>query len=297
MDNRGPIPEQIVPAERASVYLLAIRRFWWLVVAGAVIAGALAFTISSREQKRYNASAKVLLSNAEPVNLLLHSAAPTSLDPERDLNTDVALVKLDSVALRVRTQLKLPVTTKQLLKEVTVAPQGTTNLVAVTASDSSPRRAAAIANAFAIRYIAVRRLQAQSTYREAAQLAERQLATLSPAQQQGVQALNLREQLHQLETAGALQTGGAQLVDPATVPTSAASPRPKFAAAVGVLLGLLLGAIAAIAVGATRRRLTPLEAVPVATTSRNGAAAEREERERLEHQVPAQPQSTRTVRD
>jgi tyrosine-protein kinase len=297
MNNRGPIPEQIIPAERASVHLLAIRRLWWLVVAGAVIAGALAFTISSQEQKRYDASAKVLLTNAEPVNLLLHSTAAPSLDPERDLNTDVALVKLDSVARRVRAQLKLRVTTTQLLDEVSVAPQGTSNLVAVTARDESPSRAAAIANAFAVRYINVRRSQAQGAYREAAQLAERQLANLSPAQQQGVQSLNLRKQLHQLETAGALQTGGAQLVDPASVPTSAASPRPKFAAAVGALLGLLLGAIAAMAVGATRRRLTPLEAAPVATTSRNGAVADREERERLEHAFPPQPQSTRAVRD
>jgi polysaccharide biosynthesis transport protein len=290
--------EQIVPAERASEHLLAIRRRWWLVVAGAVIAGALAFTVSSHEQKRYDASAKVLLSNTEPVNLLLHSTAAPSLDPERDLNTDVALVKLDSVALRVRAQLKLPLTATQLLDEVRVAPQGASNLVAITARDLSPRRAAAIANAFAVRYIHVRQNQAQTAYRQAAQLAQRQVASLSMAQQQGAQGATLRQQLHQLQAAGALQTGGAQLVDPASVPTSAASPRPKFAAGVGVFGGLLLGALAAIAAGATdRRRLTALEAVPVATTSENGAVADREERERLEHPFRAQPQSTRAVSD
>jgi succinoglycan biosynthesis transport protein ExoP len=290
--------EQIVPAERASEHLLAIRRRWWLVVAGAVIAGALAFTVSSHEQKRYDASAKVLLSNTEPVNLLLHSTAAPSLDPERDLNTDVALVKLDSVALRVRAQLKLPLTATQLLDEVRVAPQGASNLVAITARDLSPRRAAAIANAFAVRYIHVRQNQAQTAYRQAAQLAQRQVASLSMAQQQGAQGATLRQQLHQLQAAGALQTGGAQLVDPASVPTSAASPRPKFAAGVGVFGGLLLGALAAIAAGATdRRRLTALEAVPVAKTSGNGGVADSEERERLEHPFLAQPQSTRAVSD
>ena len=288
--------EQIVPAERASVHLLAIRRRWWLVVAGAVIAGALAFAVSSHEQKRYDANAKVLLSNAEPVNLLLHSTAAPSLDPVRDLQTDFALVKLDSVALLVRAQLKLPLTATQLLREVRVAPLGMSNLVVITARDLSPGRAAAIANAFAVRYIHVRRSQAQAGYREAAELAQRQLASLSPAQQQGAQGATLRQQLHQLQAAGALQTGGAQLVDPASVPTSAASPRPKFAAAVGAFTGLLLGALAAIAAGATdRRRLTALEAVPVATASGNGADSE--ERERLEHPFPAQPQSTSAVVD
>jgi hypothetical protein len=82
------------------------------------------------------------------------------------------------------------------------------------------------------------------------------------------------------------------------VPTSAASPRPKVAAAVGAFIGLLLGALAAIAAGATdRRRLTALEAVPVAKTSGNGGVADSEERERLEHPFLAQPQSTRAVSD
>jgi hypothetical protein len=77
-----------------------------------------------------------------------------------------------------------------------------------------------------------------------------------------------------------------------------ASPRPKFAAAVGVFIGLLLGALAAIGTGVTdRRRLAALEAVPVAATSRPGALWDNEERERVEHPFPAQPQSTRAVRD
>lgn len=297
MAESDAISEQFVPAERAQEYLFAIRRRWWLVLAGAVIAGGLAFTISSHGQKLYDASAKVLLSNAEPVNQLLHSTVAPSLDPERQLNTDIALVKLDSVALRVREHLKLPLTMTQLLDEVSVASQGTSNLVEITARDASPRRAAAIANAFAGRYVTVRRNQAQAAYREAAQLAQRQLESLSPAEQRGAQAVTLREQLHLLQAAGALQTGGAQLVDLARVPTSAASPKPKFAAGVAAFVGLLLGVFAAIAAGGTdRRRGAASEAASRATTSLNGAVADDEERERLEDLLPA-PQSTPAARD
>ena len=68
----------------------------------------------------------------------------------------------------------------------------------------------------------------------------------------------LRQQLHQLQTAGELQTGGAQLVDRAQVPTTAASPRPRFSAIVGALVGAMIGVLAALVAGiADRRRQRP----------------------------------------
>jgi len=257
----------ILPAERASVYVSAIARRWWLVVALAAVAGIVAFTFSSNQPKRYDASARVLLDNAEPVNVLLHAMAPQSFDPERALNTDIALVKLDSVAVRVRKQLKLRLTTAQLLSQVTAAPVGTSNIIAITARDESPKRAANIANAFAVRYVATLRSQAQGSYRSAAQLAKQQLQSLSRVQQRGAQGATLRQQLHQLQVAGALQTGGASLVNAAEVPTKAASPKPEFAVAVGTFLGLVLGALAAISLGAYLRETTP-ERELVAAASR-----------------------------
>jgi uncharacterized protein involved in exopolysaccharide biosynthesis len=281
MNDNGSKWEEIDPAERASVHVDAIRRRWWLVVGLALAAGAVAFMVSSSQTKLYDASAQVVLSSTEePVNVLLHATTPQSLDPERDLSTSVALVKLDRVAGDVRKQLRLPLTTPQLLARVSAAPVGTSNIVAITARSESPKSAAAIANAFAVRYVATLRNQAQEGYQEAAQLARHQLASLGPRQRRGAHGAMLLTQLNQLEVTGALQTGGARFVDPATPPTSPASPRPKFATAVGVFLGLLLGALAAMSLGAAaRRRARVLEPKPVTTNGATSAGLAPRERD------------------
>jgi uncharacterized protein involved in exopolysaccharide biosynthesis len=236
------------------MHMAAVWRRWWLVFGGVLIAGVLAYVISASGEKRYSAQASVLLTPAEPVSILRGLQTPPIGDPEREFNTEIALVKLQSVAAHVIAQQHLLLTPAQLLNEVQVTSQGTSNLIGIIGVDSSPKRAAAIANAFAGRYLQVRRALAQQRYNDAAQLASDELARLSPADRRGAQGEVLRKQMHQFELIGALQTGDAQLVDPATLPTSPSSPRPKFAGLVGALAGLLLGALAAIALGAADRR-------------------------------------------
>ncbi len=248
-DPPGVAYPEIVPAERASSYLLALRRSWWLVLVTTAVAASAAFLISSNQQRRYDATAKVLVGSAgaEPVNVLQHSTVPTSQDPQRDLNTNAALVKTDSIARRVRAQLRLPLSSSQILREVSASPAATSNLIAITVRDPRPARAAAIANAFAREYVDLRRAEAQEPYRKAAEQAQLQLARLSPGDK--ATGIALGQELQRLQVAGALQTGAAQLVDAAAVPTSAATPKPKVAAAVAAFIGLLLGALAAIAAG------------------------------------------------
>jgi uncharacterized protein involved in exopolysaccharide biosynthesis len=247
-------PGYVTPADAASVHIQAIRNRWWMVVLGALVAGAIAYAASASGQKEYAAQASVLLTGAEPVNVLSGTTVPATGDPERDLNTEVALVKLQSVATDVINQLHLSVTPTQLLREVSVTPQGTTNLVAIAATDPKPRQAAAISNAFANRYLVVRRQLAQASYQDAAKLAQQRIDDLSAAQLTQALGRTLRRQMRQLEVTGSLQTGDAQLVDPATPPTSPSAPKPKTAGIVGALLGALIGALAAIAAGAASRR-------------------------------------------
>ena len=77
----------------------------------------------------------------------------------------------------------------------------------------------------------------------------------------------LRAQLAQFEVAGSLQTGNAQLIDPATVPLTPSTPRPKKTALIAGFIGLLVGIGFALALGA----IPPLHVgVPVSV---NGSAA------------------------
>jgi uncharacterized protein involved in exopolysaccharide biosynthesis len=276
---------EVIPAERVSPYLLALRERWWLVLGTTLAAASAGVLMTTLQQSRYDATAKVLLTNAEPVNVLLHSTEAPSQDPERDLNTEAELVKLDSIARRVRKQLGLRVTVRGLLNEVSAAPAGTSNLLAITVRDTRPATAAAVANAFAAAYVALRRHEAQDAYRSAADQAQLRLDRLPPDQYAGAQGVALRKQLQDLQVAGALQTGGAQVVDTASPPTSAATPKPKLAAVVGAFLGFLIGALAAIAVDRMPRswRGEPDDDAPAApSTNGSGALAVQQWAEHLE---------------
>jgi uncharacterized protein involved in exopolysaccharide biosynthesis len=138
--QRPPIDvfPEVIPAQRAVSNLRTIGRFWWVIAICVLLASATGYEISARQAKRYDATAKVLLTNSEPVNVLERRTVGSSLDPERDLNTNVDLVKLATVARSVRAQLKLPLNVTELLKEVRAAPEGTSNVISITARDPSP---------------------------------------------------------------------------------------------------------------------------------------------------------------
>jgi len=246
--------DQVVPTDLASVHLAAIRKRWWLPVSGLVIVGLVAYLVAASGPKRYDASASVLLTSVEPIGLLPGANnGPINPDQERALNTEVALVKLRSTAASIRQQLGLSLTSDDLLSEISVTPQGTTNLIQITARDADPAQAAGIADAFAKQYVAVRRQLAQDAFAQAAGLAAAQLAALTPSQADGPEGHQLKRTLRQLTITGGTLTGETQLVDRATVPTTPATPKPKFPALVGALLGGLLGALAAIGWGAADR--------------------------------------------
>jgi polysaccharide biosynthesis transport protein len=240
---------------RAGDYLRALRRRWWIPIVTGAIAMTAAVLVSLNSAKQYDATAAILFTNSEPIDTLLSTSSSRSLDPERDLNTGVALVRLDSVARRVKSDLHSPLTVRQLLDEVHAAPQGNSNVIEITARDRSPHQAAAIANAFALRYVGFRRSSAREQYNEAGRLAQAQLQALKPDQRTSVEGRSLEARLHELQIASALQTGGVQFVENAKAPTSAATPRPLRNGLVGLLVGLFIGCLAAVGLEFNDRRL------------------------------------------
>ena len=73
MDSRRPpidIYPEIAPAQRAASNLRTVGRFWWLIAICVLLAAGAGYVISAHQPHRYDATAKVLLTNAEPVNVL-----------------------------------------------------------------------------------------------------------------------------------------------------------------------------------------------------------------------------------
>lgn len=252
----GQSPAGVVLSERLAYYLKVLRRRWWVLVLVPGVAVAVTLAILSQTQKQYDATAKLVVNPRNQVTALLNpGAAAQSADPERDLNTDVSRIKTEPIAEAVRRQLGVPEDAQALLERVTTSLEGTTNIVDVKVRDSSPRRAAALANAFATRYVATRERDARSAFQDAAARARTQLESLTPGQQNLAQARQLESRIRELEVGITLQTGNAEVIQPASIPTSPASPRLIFDSVLAGFLGVLLGLVAAAALELLDRRV------------------------------------------
>jgi len=243
------------PAGQLAPYLKTLRRHKLLIVLVTIAAAAVALALSLTSTKEYEATAKVFISQTNPVQNIVGQNEQQPQDPERDLNSKVALIKLASVAQAVKSQLHLHSSTQELLDEVSTSIEGTTEIVDIDVTDPHPRRAAEIANAFAKQFAAARQVSARQTIQQAATLAQQQLNGLQPADRAGPQGRELTNQLRQLQIAAALQTGGIEVASPASAPTSPSSPKTKRNTILAGFLGLILAIALALAVEAADRRI------------------------------------------
>src|SRR4051794_25873367 len=171
------------PAQQLSGYLRALKRRWPLIVGITVIVTAVAVVLSASHTKQYDASADVLLSEDEPITSFINpNAQSRPSDPERDVNTKIALIRLDTVANQVVAKLKLPMSGDDLVRKVRTELNGNSNLVSIIARDPSPTRARQEANAFADAYQQFRRNSARAALNDAAKAAQTRLSELTPEQ-------------------------------------------------------------------------------------------------------------------
>jgi len=133
---------------------------------------------------------------------------------------------------RVRGTLRTPESSTDLLSQVTAELEGTTNIVDIHATDTSPDRAAQIANAFAADY---RRLQPAV---ERAQF-EQALAALPPSQRTGTTARDLQSAIATRDAGRDRDTGGHRA-------KLAILAKTLLDAVIALFVGGLVGLLAAI---------------------------------------------------
>jgi polysaccharide biosynthesis transport protein len=224
-----------------------VRRRLGLILACGVLAAAAALIISLTKDERYEATASLLFRDPQFDQKLFGSSfLPGSGDPQRAAATNIELVSLDVVAARAARALG-GVPPDAIEKNVDVSSSSQSDVVYVTGEAAQPARAAALANLVAREYIAFRREADREKVRSAQQLLQERLAQLPPADSASSIGAALRERSSQLDVLASLQTGNAELVQPAEPPSSPSSPRPLrdtvLAGIVGLLLGLLLAVV------------------------------------------------------
>jgi polysaccharide biosynthesis transport protein len=233
------------------------RRHRALIVFTTLAVAGMALGLSLISEKQYEASASLLFRDPGLDQTLFGASylAP-STDPAREAATNVKLVSLEAISRRTARALqqppldgryrrmlgdRAPLTEKDIERLATVAPEGQSDVVSITFLDTSPRVAALVANTFANEYIAFRRDADRAKVQEAKRLVESQISSLSPRALRGEQGESLMRRGDQLAILETLQTGNAEVVQPARIPTEAASPNPVRNTILGLILGAMLG--------------------------------------------------------
>jgi polysaccharide biosynthesis transport protein len=237
------------PTERIQDFVVALRRRWpaALLVFALTLVSAIAFT--TMQHKKYSATAQILLQPTDRVQAAINPGTVSSpADAKRDVNTYTQRITVDPVANAVRSQLGLHTTLPGLINLISVSGEATSNLVSITAQDPSPAQAARLATAFATQYEIYRRQTAVQQINQA-------LAATEADPQAKISGSPTSQRVQQLQAAAASETGGVQIIRPANVPASPASPKVATSIVVGLIAALILAVATVLGLEAVDRRL------------------------------------------
>ena len=211
---------------RPEVYLQILWRRWWLVPLIALTAAVVAYAYTNQQPRVYN-SGTTLSVSGEPLEYFLDLAAKNRLAPLKPIITS------GEVATRAAAREELRpfgLDAGTILGKLAVAHNPDTNTIQIAASDTDPKRAAAIVNAVAAAFIGyVNEDNAR-------------LAKLFPRFNQDGTPIALADgSLAPINRVTVTQLG---LAGPASVPSA---PRPKLNAAAGAILGVAIALVLAVA--------------------------------------------------
>jgi receptor protein-tyrosine kinase len=232
-----------------------------LILLCTLVAGVVALAYSLHQQRIYSATAELLFRDADlDQEFFGTTVLPPSTDPTREAATNLSLVSLQAVAQQTATALGGGATAASIASEVSASPAGESDIVAVTANDPNPVTAARIANTYAQQFIAFRRDADRAKVAGAQQLVQTQLSQLQKeGQGSSPNAATLEHDAAELGILASLQTGNAELVQPAIRPSSPSSPKTMRNAVLGFVIGLLFGIAVALLLDRLDRRINDVE--------------------------------------
>lgn len=245
------------PKTNRHAYLQMLGRRKWLLVAILVVVPGAVYAYSAREAKTYEASVAMRV-QASVVDTSLFTGDRSQLTPQA-VNVAARLAQTTAVAQEAAKKLQPPPSNpRSLLDQITATPDVESGLVTITASAPSGELAADLANAFGAAVVIQRTNQAVGRLDATIGEVTSQLTRLGGEDRDGRSQLS--EQLQRLRALRAAQGSNAEIVEAATAPTSASSPKPLLAAAgaLAIALLLVLGAVA-LAARLDRRLRDPNE--------------------------------------
>jgi succinoglycan biosynthesis transport protein ExoP len=270
--------------------LQTLRERWWMVLVAMIVGGGISFAVAATSPKQYEASSSILVRQSNLQTLIDPNAAQNAEDPARLAATNLLLVSSTAVGQLVKTALNTTESVGDLTGQISASLNPDADIITITATDSDPQRAARLANAFALQFVAFERGQAQNQAAAGAARLRSEIASL-PADATA-QRDQLLTALHNVLALEAVTTGDATVVDHAEVPTSPSSPNLKKAPVLGIIAGLAIGLAAVFLIDLFDRRLKTIEEFEAAYDLRAIGSLPRAQRPR----TPLSPEALESFR-
>jgi Mrp family chromosome partitioning ATPase/capsular polysaccharide biosynthesis protein len=231
---------EVPPEEPIDVgrYANALRRSKLLIASIVVVVTGLVLLMSLALPKSYSAQATMLFDEGQSL--------ATTTDAERQLATIQKLLVTRDVLSRSAKRLPGE-SVGSLAGKVQAAVDPTANIVTISASGSTPERAARTANVVAGAFLARERAAEIARIQSAEKRLNAAIAGLKGTPGGAAQIALIRERLSELSVSEATAGSELQLADPAHPPSTPSSPRPirnagfAFVAALFVALLVALG--------------------------------------------------------
>jgi capsular exopolysaccharide synthesis family protein len=176
-------------------------------------------------------------------------------DEETASQTTEALATVDAVSTRTAKALGGGQTGDDVAEAVEVEPRSESFFFDVTATADDPGSARRLAETYAEELVRFRRSLDRKAVRGARREVLRELAALDPVAAAGSEGDGLRELAARMERLRKATTGDVEIVQHATRPDEASSPKPWRNLLIGLLLGSLLGLGLALLVDRLDHRL------------------------------------------
>ncbi len=233
-------------------YLRVVWRWKFLILFFVVAAPAVAYVLELGKPNVYQSSALVGVNSTIVNASVLNSSGSFQTT---NVTAIADLVTTSPVADLAAGLMKPPANPAQITGEVSATGDVTTNFIRITATDRSPQRAAAIANAFAQ---AISKHLQQSAVSEITTTVKGLQLQLSHLSKTDATRPALQQQLNQLIASKKTQGGEAAILQAATPSSTPSGPHRRRAIELGLLIGILLaiGAVA-LAESGDRRLRTP----------------------------------------
>lgn len=215
----------------------ALLRQWAVIALCGILAAGAALAVSLVRPDRYEATASLLLAGGSSYDRAVLPNSSSPVDAPRAANTTVGLLTLPAVSQAAAREMGAPWTRDDVERQVVAEAGADSDVVTVTAHDEDPATAARLATTVARAFLAFREEITRERLRDTAAVLRTQLRNARTVSERRA----LRNRLNLLFTTSALENANVSLVQPAEVPDDRAAPRPARDAALGGVLGLLVG--------------------------------------------------------